>query len=389
MLSFCYTAIGQQYFVKGYVKDSISGQAIPFVNIYINGYNRGTVSDKKGFYYFVFSKNELYDTLRISCIGYQEKNFILDDIKNRKRFNISLRQKNYSLAEVVIKSLNPKGLLRQAINNISLKFNDDASEQMALYQERITQYHDDDSVSRSIVAAVGIKNLEFVDRKTKSKNGLLLYGIYKSKDKLERFDNIYARLPNLLKWTIEDNCLEYLSDFKVLMPKKRSKFIYSFFDTLIGRDSSTVVKILIRPKSLPSAYGNCIVYINMLDTVIVKIEFFHSIENLPRKESKLYIKTDSTVYNIFEPVTLTVEYKKIGDKYFLSYISRKDRFGAFYANYKPYIVDYYESSLIIVGKNLSGNNKMSSVIVKKNTDLYYLTSKNDNDFWDKFNFLIR
>jgi len=388
LLSICDVAFGQQYYVKGYVNDSITFKPIPYVNISIKGFNRGTVSNGKGFFYFVFTQEELTDSLNISCVGYFSKSYLLQSI-NGKEMVINIMPKIFELSEAIIRSKSPEELLRQAIRNVPKKFSNDKSTQIALYKETICQYQNGDSLIRSIVAAVGINNLEFVDNKTRSNKKTLLYGVYKSEDNLMHYNNIYARLPNLLRWTIESNCLEYISDYNILNPKKNTKYLYRFFDSaMVGENNSKYVKIIISPKSFPSSLSEGAVYINMADTVITRIELFHSIRKMPRKEDNIYKNLDRVVYSIVEPTSLIVEYKKIRNKYFLSYISQKIKIGDYYSDYLPFQFDSYETELIIIGKDLLNRFKTTPVIIDKKSDLYYLTSINDKDFWDRFNFMI-
>jgi hypothetical protein len=389
LLSICDVTFGQQYYVKGYIKDSITFKPIPYVNISIKGFNRGTVSNDKGFFYFVFTQEELTDSLNISCVGYFSKSYLLQSI-NGKEMIINMLPKTFELSEVIIRSKSPEELLRQAIRNVPKKFNNDNSTQIALYKETICQYQNGDSTIRSIIAAVGINNLEFVDNKTKSNKNTLLYGVYKSEDNLTHYNNIYARLPNLLRWTIESNCLEYISDYNILNPKKNTKYLYRFSDSaMVGENNSKYVKIIISPKSFPSSLSEGTVYINMVDTVITRIELFHSIRNIPRKEDNIYKNLDSIVYSIVEPTSLIVEYKKIKNKYFLSYIRQKIKIGDYYSDYLPFQFDSYETELTIIGKDLINRFKTTPVIIDKKSDLYYLTSINDKDFWDRFNFMIK
>lgn len=89
-----------------------NGQAIPYANIGIIGKNIGTVSDISGI--FRIELNSIYDrdTLCISCIGYEQKTFLIADLKNDlktiEQNTIRLSPKTYQLDEITIKPLNAK-----------------------------------------------------------------------------------------------------------------------------------------------------------------------------------------------------------------------------------------------------------------------------------------
>lgn len=89
--------------LEGKVIDSVTNQPIEYANITLMTKNKGVYANFDGDYNFDISKH-LYDTLKVSSIGYNSKLIILDKFKNKKniKLDISLSQKITQLDEVVL-----------------------------------------------------------------------------------------------------------------------------------------------------------------------------------------------------------------------------------------------------------------------------------------------
>lgn len=59
--------------LRGFVSDSLSGEPLPYANIYIKNINRGIAADSRG-YFLMATLPALKLILTISCIGYETKN---------------------------------------------------------------------------------------------------------------------------------------------------------------------------------------------------------------------------------------------------------------------------------------------------------------------------
>jgi len=100
---FLVTITGLSQTLEGKVIDSVTNQPIEYANITLMTKNKGVYANVNGNYNFDISKH-LYDTLKVSSIGYNSKLIILDKFKNKKniKLDISLSQKITQLDEVVL-----------------------------------------------------------------------------------------------------------------------------------------------------------------------------------------------------------------------------------------------------------------------------------------------
>ena len=81
--------------IKGVVKDSISGNPIPFVSIWSENQNIGTTSEENG--EFTINTNEKSKKLLFSALGFEKKSVKISEAKN-----VKLTPVDYQLDEVVI-----------------------------------------------------------------------------------------------------------------------------------------------------------------------------------------------------------------------------------------------------------------------------------------------
>ena len=97
---------------SGKLVDKNSRITIPYVNIGIVNKNIGTVSNAKGEFKLELNSAKENDTLFISCIGYERKEYLISSFINSfgsiDQILIELQPKIYELADVVIKPFGTK-----------------------------------------------------------------------------------------------------------------------------------------------------------------------------------------------------------------------------------------------------------------------------------------
>lgn len=91
--------------ITGKVIDSLTKKPLEYANVTLMTKNKGVYTDSKGVFNFDITKH-LYDTLRISSIGYYSKSIVLDGFRTKKdvKVDVLLKEKITELNEVVINS---------------------------------------------------------------------------------------------------------------------------------------------------------------------------------------------------------------------------------------------------------------------------------------------
>jgi hypothetical protein len=97
---YTYSVYGQ--YQTGLVIAEKDKKPIEFVNIGVIGKGIGTTSNTNGYYNLKIDDQYNNDSLRFSCIGYESYSVKISDFKNLQNKNIALKEKYYSLKEVII-----------------------------------------------------------------------------------------------------------------------------------------------------------------------------------------------------------------------------------------------------------------------------------------------
>ncbi len=100
--------------IKGSVKDAVSGDAMPYVNISVAGKSEGTTSGENGHFILKFTKST-NDTIVISSIGYKKLKIAVSDIVDN-RISTEMITDLFSLPEVtILPGENPAVVLLRAV----------------------------------------------------------------------------------------------------------------------------------------------------------------------------------------------------------------------------------------------------------------------------------
>ena len=102
---FILKAIGQNVTITGTIKDSVTGEGLPYASIILKNTTTGTASDENG--HFSFSAPTGKKILEISYLGYDTQEIEINQ-GNTKHLNISLVPSGINLNEVVIKPTKEK-----------------------------------------------------------------------------------------------------------------------------------------------------------------------------------------------------------------------------------------------------------------------------------------
>lgn len=89
--------------ISGIVREKETGKIMPYVSIGLVGKNYGTVSDSQGLFSLGIPVDDR-DTLKISCIGFEDQLIPVPVLRKRKRLVIQMEEKATGMAEVVVEA---------------------------------------------------------------------------------------------------------------------------------------------------------------------------------------------------------------------------------------------------------------------------------------------
>ena len=101
--SFCQTEL------IGKVVDALTQEPLPYVNIGLVNENIGTVSDEQGYFLLELdAKHNNESNLRFSMIGFESRNFILQDYIQKNLITVALTEESTKLKEVIVSTKRTK-----------------------------------------------------------------------------------------------------------------------------------------------------------------------------------------------------------------------------------------------------------------------------------------
>lgn len=139
-----------RFTIKGKVIDQISEEPLAYANISILGKSIGTVTNNDGEFVFKIPAQFLPFNLAVSFVGY--KNAIVPISELSRDVNIIyLKRANISLQEVVIRYVEPKTLIREAVEKIPENYSTQDNIYTVFYREIIQRNDDYAAVSEAVL----------------------------------------------------------------------------------------------------------------------------------------------------------------------------------------------------------------------------------------------
>ena len=106
----------------GTISDAKSGKSLPFATIEALGSNIATVSNIDGNFTIKIARDAKISGLKISYIGYKNKNVALSDFEGDRSVSIELEPSPIQLAEVTIRPQDAMQLIMEVLRNIRDNF---------------------------------------------------------------------------------------------------------------------------------------------------------------------------------------------------------------------------------------------------------------------------
>ncbi len=121
--------------ITGSIVDLRSNNPIPFAAVGFKNSNEGTISNHDGKFILTYDSTFLNDTLLISHLGYAMLTIPVKQLETIHTYK--LQQQSISLQEVIIRSTDPRSLVRQALNKRFDNYDMNPFIHRAFYRETI------------------------------------------------------------------------------------------------------------------------------------------------------------------------------------------------------------------------------------------------------------
>lgn len=135
--------------IKGVVKDKLSGEAIPFAHITVDGHDIGTVSNNEGEFTFTIPPEYRNKNFLVKYIGY--KTYITPIEKIDTLLKISLEESVTQLKSITAKPIEPKDIIRDAVAKIPVNYGLQPVMLTAFFRESVSKDEELVSLSEAVL----------------------------------------------------------------------------------------------------------------------------------------------------------------------------------------------------------------------------------------------
>jgi hypothetical protein len=135
--------------ITGKIVDGFDGKPIPYVNISLVGRSIGTISNNDGGFVFKIPADFLSDTIAISCIGFKTVRMSANDFVDDSR--IRLMPESIMIREVIVRTNDPKNIIRKAIEAIPRNYQSEPVMQTGFYREIVRKNAEYIMLSEAVV----------------------------------------------------------------------------------------------------------------------------------------------------------------------------------------------------------------------------------------------
>lgn len=365
----------------GKVIDSEDGRSLPFATIEAVGSNIATVTNIDGEFIIKLGKDTDISDLKISYIGYRNKNFSLDEMREKRSTTITLEPSSIQLKEITIRPENALELIMNALRNIRDNYSVEPMMMRGFYRETIQRGRRYVSISEAVIDIFkGAYSNDFQIDQVK------LFKGRKSAD-VEKMDTVLFKLQGGPNTTI---LLDVVKNPYILLSREYAE-IYDFYlsDLVSINDKLHYVVSFDQKSYVDDPYYHGKFYIDMEKLAITEAEFELNMEN-KEEAARLFIQRKPMGMSIIpEKAVYRAKYTIEDNQWYFSYARAEVKFKVDWKR-KLFNTTYSTmSELAITDRTHQGIEKFarkerfkSSDVMNEKVYIFF-----DQDFWEGYNLI--
>jgi len=298
--------------IKGRILDKINKEALPFASISIKSQGIGVVSNSGGDFILKIPAEFENEELCISCLGYTNICLPISDLINTTK-DFLMERSYISLQEVIIRKTDPKNLIRTAIKNIDMNYSKDPVYLTGFYRESVNKSRKYMFYSEAVVQIYKGSYTNQYDAD--------MVKVLKSRkmQDLSMEDTVIVKLKSGLQASlgldIVKNPIEFINEENF----ENYKYVMS---DIVSIDNRSVYLIEFEPREYAGdALFEGKIYIDIQSLAIVSGEFRINRSRISKNQGLFISKKGKGINLKITNIEYKVSYRRIGDKYYLNYVS--------------------------------------------------------------------
>ncbi|MFO7932826.1 MAG: carboxypeptidase-like regulatory domain-containing protein [Bacteroidales bacterium] len=365
----------------GKVIDADEGKNLPFATIEALGSHVATVTNIDGEFIIKLRKDSDVSDLKISYIGYRNRNVPLDELKRNGSTTISLEPSAIQLREITVRPENALELIMDALRSIRDNYSTDPMMMRGFYRETIQRGRRYVSISEAVVDIFkGAYTNDFQIDQVK------LFKGRKSAD-VEKMDTVLFKLQGGPNTTI---LLDVVKNPYILLSREYMQ-IYDFYlsDVVSINDQLHYVVSFDQKTYVDDPYYNGKFYIDMDQLAITEAEFELNLDNV-EEAARLFIRRKPLGMTIIpEKAVYRAKYTIEDDQWYFSYARAEVKFDVDWKRRLFNTTYTTMSELAITDRSYQGIEKFagrerfkSSDVMNEKVYIFF-----DQDFWEGYNLI--
>lgn len=368
--------------ISGTVKDRKSNKKIEYASISVPGTNLGTITNTDGEFVLKINDTLQVHAIEVSHVGYANYRYPIRG-QNEDDVNIFLTSNSNRLKEVVVQTIDPMQLVKQAIEKIGDNYSDKSSLLTGFYRETIRKRRTYINISEAVIDIykTPYKNTGIESDRVQIYKGRQLMSIKPSDTLAVKFQGG----PTL------SNHADVVKNPDVILDRETLHFYkFSMDDVVMIEERPHYVVSFVPQVDLPYAlyYGK--LYIDRDNLTFSRAEFNLSMDNQNKVTKAILRKKPYSLQFKPEEVAFLVTYKQRDGKSYLDYIRNEVRFKCDWKKRWIFSTAYTIVSEMVVTDSRSDN---VSNIPRKQAfkDTQSLSDQvgnfYDENFWEDFNII--
>lgn len=299
------------YALTGKIIDEITQKPVVFASVYVSGSSIGTVTNTEGEFILKIPKMSDASLVAISYLGYRNKQVEITDLKGDGK-TIQLSPLSIPLDEVIIRSIDPKVLLRSAIAQISNNYSEFPEMQTAFYRETIKQNRNYVAISEAVLDIYKSPYKQNFDY-----DRARIYKGRKSRD-VKNMDTLLVKLQGGPRTSLLLDVVKNPGDLLAEEIFDYYEYTLEGMTTINDRDCYVVAFDQNAQTDYPLYEGRY--YIDVESHAVTGIDFRFSDKNLERVANVLVRRKPAGVDLEFDNGNYLVNYREINGKWYLNYV---------------------------------------------------------------------
>ncbi|MFA6403162.1 MAG: carboxypeptidase-like regulatory domain-containing protein [Salinivirgaceae bacterium] len=297
-------------FVSGTIVNNSNKEPLPFTSIAIKNNFIGGISNESGFFSLKIPISFFYDTLVFSYLGFYNLEMPIRDIP--KNGLIFLSEGQISIQEIIVRSKDPRLIIRKARESINSNYRNEAYNYEAFYREAVKSDNRYSIYSEALISGYKPSLNTLID------NDKVQLQKARKFTNIKQTDTLMVKLRGGMEACFQLDIVHHLPDFLTLEGEKM--YAYHLNDMVVWFDELVYAIGFKQLSHISEPMLEGQVYINTTNYAIIGAEFYFASEKL-RQSDKLFVIRKSMQTRV-KPMSAKymVRYIPIKNKYYVQYV---------------------------------------------------------------------